>query len=100
MRTTGASHPWQGGWVIGLAGFAAVAMRQGRPERAGRLFGAAAVVRAGLGYPRWHAHHLEIERNVAVTKTQVDEAAFARAWAEGQAMTLEQAVAHAIDATR
>jgi hypothetical protein len=32
-----------------------------------------------------------------IVREQLDEAAFAAAWAEGQAMTLEQAIAYALE---
>jgi hypothetical protein len=37
------------------------------------------------------------ERYVAATRAQMDEAAFTIAWAAGQAMTLEQAIAYALE---
>ena len=37
------------------------------------------------------------ERSVAAARAQLDEAAFAAAWAEGRAMTLEQAILFALD---
>ena len=37
------------------------------------------------------------ERNPAALRTQLDPAAFDAAWAEGRAMTMEQAVAYALD---
>jgi hypothetical protein len=87
-----------GGIDICLAGFAAVAVKQVRPERAGRLFGGGvcAAARSGGG-PRWLAHQMEIERNIARARTQVHEATFAAAWAEGEAMSMEQAIAYAME---
>ena len=40
------------------------------------------------------------ERDTAETRAALGEAAFAAAWAEGRAMTLEQAVAYALDEPR
>jgi len=34
---------------------------------------------------------------VAAARSQLDEAAFATAWAAGQALTLEQAIAYALE---
>ncbi len=39
------------------------------------------------------------ERIVAAARSQLDEASFESAWAEGRAMPLEQAVAYALEAT-
>jgi len=36
------------------------------------------------------------EHLVATLRAQLDEAAFSRAWAEGQAMTMEQAIEYAL----
>ena len=45
-----------------------------------------------------HAFLAEYDRTVAAIQTQLDEAAFAAAWAEGRALTLEQAIAYALGA--
>jgi hypothetical protein len=39
----------------------------------------------------------DYDRDVAVARAQLGETAFAAAWAEGRAMTLEQAVAYALE---
>jgi hypothetical protein len=38
-----------------------------------------------------------VDRAVAATRRSLGEEAFAAAWAEGRAMTLEQALAYALD---
>jgi len=47
-------------------------------------------------YPLEPIHRVEYDRTVAAIQTQLNEAAFAAAWAEGRAMTLEQAIAYAL----
>jgi hypothetical protein len=37
-----------------------------------------------------------MDHDVAAVRAQLDDATFAAAWAEGQAMSLEQAVAYAL----
>jgi hypothetical protein len=37
------------------------------------------------------------ERSVAAARAQLDETTFAAAWAEGQRMSLKQAIAEALD---
>ncbi|HJZ45519.1 MAG TPA: hypothetical protein VKE41_00065 [Roseiflexaceae bacterium] len=37
------------------------------------------------------------DRDIATTRAQLDDATFAAAWAEGRAMTLEQAIAYALE---
>jgi hypothetical protein len=39
----------------------------------------------------------DYDRMVSTTRAQFDETTFAAAWAEGQTMTLEQAIAYALN---
>ncbi|HEX9922142.1 MAG TPA: hypothetical protein VGD99_05735, partial [Anaerolineae bacterium] len=57
-----------------------------------RLFGAAEILYENSVVRLEYADQVEYDRNVAVVRAQLDEATFAAAWAEGRAMTLEQAV--------
>jgi tetratricopeptide (TPR) repeat protein len=75
-----------------LDGCAWLAAAHGQPERAACLLGATEPMLAG-GVPTWRFAH---EQLAAAVRVQLDEAAFATAWAEGQAMTLEQAIAYAL----
>jgi hypothetical protein len=43
-----------------------------------------------------HFDRTNYERSVTAARAQLDEATFAKAWAEGQAMTLDKAVAYAL----
>jgi predicted ATPase/transcriptional regulator with XRE-family HTH domain len=79
-----------------LAGLGSVAALGEEPERAARLWGAAERLREAIGCRPAPAARLTYERAQAATRAQVGEAAFAAAWAEGQAMTLEQALAEAL----
>ena len=74
-----------------------LAVAQAEPERAGRLWGAAAVLREKLGVARSPNERVEHEDELNTARAQLDEVAFAAAWAEGRAMTLEQAVVEALD---
>ncbi len=38
-----------------------------------------------------------MDRDIGAVRTQLDPITFAAAWAEGQAMTLEQAVAYVLE---
>ena len=79
----------------GLAGLAAV---QAQPARALRLAGAAAAFREALG--KSHARNLQdwIERKLTPAQESLGTEATATAWAEGQAMGLERAIAYALEA--
>ena len=97
------SH-WQTAEALeGIA--AAVAMRAQRTSapRAGslwaaRLFGAADGLRETAGAPPFPPDRTRNQRSLAVARSQVDDTSFAAAWAEGRAMTLEQAIAEALTA--
>jgi tetratricopeptide (TPR) repeat protein len=80
-----------------LEGLSMVAGVQERPERAARLFGAAEILRESLGIPLPPVNRPRYERDVAAVCAQIDEVTFAAAWAAGRAMTLEQAIAGAVD---
>ncbi|MBZ0315556.1 MAG: LuxR C-terminal-related transcriptional regulator [Anaerolineae bacterium] len=67
----------------------------GEPEKAARLFGAAHTFLERSGALIDPSDQPEHDRNIAFVRTQLGEAAYEAAWAEGQAMTLDQAVAYA-----
>jgi predicted ATPase/DNA-binding XRE family transcriptional regulator len=82
-----------------LIGFASIATAKNHVERAVRLLGAAEVqiqidARGGL---REDFDQAERERLAKLLRTQLEEATFATNWAEGRAMTMEQAVAFALE---
>jgi tetratricopeptide (TPR) repeat protein len=80
-----------------LDGWSAVAAARGLAERALRLGGAAESLRAALNTPLSANERIDIEHSVAALRAQLDQATFAAAWAAGRAMTLEQAIAEALD---
>jgi predicted ATPase/DNA-binding CsgD family transcriptional regulator len=67
----------------------------GEPLRAARLFGAAQAYLQSSGTLIDPSDQPEHDRNMALVRAQLGEAAFDAAWAAGQAMTFEQAVAYA-----
>lgn len=77
-----------------LAGLAGVAGMQGQPERAARILGTVEAL-AELGAQTTTPYPIELERYVALTRAQLDEATFAAAWEAGRALSLEQAIAEA-----
>jgi hypothetical protein len=58
---------------------------------------AAAEMRAATGHPPIVGSEAIHERNAAAIRAQLGEAEVAAAWAEGRAMTMEQAVAYALE---
>jgi hypothetical protein len=65
--------------------------------RPARLYGAAARLRRDAGGARYAPDRPAYERDVAATRAQLSRPAFATAWAAGDAMTLEEAVAAALE---
>ncbi len=76
-----------------LEGLAGVVAAQGEPAWAARLYGAAEALRDANSIPIVPVYRAEYERSVAATRAQLGEQAFADVWAEGRAMTPEQALA-------
>jgi predicted ATPase/DNA-binding SARP family transcriptional activator len=74
-----------------------LATTQHQPARAGLLWGAAAMQREALGAAHSPHELIDHEREVSDARSQLGETAFAAAWARGRAMTLQQAIATALD---
>jgi predicted ATPase len=80
-----------------LEGLAAVACGEGRPERAAMLLGAAEALRDAIGAAIPLAERAGHHRTLAAARAALDEHDFAMAWARGRAMTLDQAIARALE---
>ena len=80
-----------------LEGLASIAVVEGHLERATQLFGAAEAIRNAIGVPLPPVERANYERSVTRVHAQCDAASFATAWAVGQTMTPEQAIAYACD---
>jgi hypothetical protein len=76
--------------------FAGLAMVQGHSEQAVRLWRAAESIRATLGLTLLPTERERYDRDRTAVRATLDEERFGIAWKEGQAMTLEQAVAYAL----
>jgi non-specific serine/threonine protein kinase len=80
-----------------LAGLGSVAALDEEPQRAARLWGAVEARREITGKRAAPTARAIYERAMAVARAQLDEDAFAAAWAAGRAMSLEQAIAYALE---
>jgi DNA-binding NarL/FixJ family response regulator len=89
-------HGGRRGIVDCIAALAGVAGAEGQPERAAQLFGAVEALREVIRTYVTHSDQIEYDRNVAAVRAQLDEATFTRAWAEGRALTMEEAVDYAL----
>ena len=85
--------------IESLEGYATVAALQGETERAARLFGAASVARQRINIPVPAPDRPLYEKYLALARDRLDEQAWARAWDAGCRMTLDEAVADALNAT-
>jgi non-specific serine/threonine protein kinase len=72
-------------------------MAQGQAEKAVRLFGAAAALRASIGSVIDPADQANYERNRKSLQDKLGKERFAAARDEGRAMNMEQAVAYALE---
>jgi hypothetical protein len=66
------------------------------PEQAVQLWGAAEALRDVIGAPLPPNEHSRYECGIEAVRAQFDEAGYASAWAEGQTMSLDEAIAYAL----
>jgi non-specific serine/threonine protein kinase len=83
--------------ALGLESLAWVAAASGQSRRAARLCGAAEALREVLGVPLSPAQRTGHDQAVQAMRATLGEEAFAAAWAAGRALSLEQAVALALE---
>lgn len=76
---------------------AAIQAARGSPLDAGRLWGAAEALREAIGISLPPADREERDRSLAAARGSADEAAFAPAWSEGHAASLEQILPPILD---
>jgi predicted ATPase/DNA-binding SARP family transcriptional activator len=86
------------GMVACLAGFAAIAVIQGRFERAAGLMSAVEKQLSSFGIRLLHLDRIEYDRNLSLLFEKLDEKTLARFWAKGKGISLEQAIAFAMEA--
>jgi len=79
-----------------LEGLAALACDQGQLERSCVLLGAAEQLRNTISTPLSTAEQADHERCLSTVRAKLDGAVFADAWAQGQAMSTEAAIAYAL----
>ncbi len=83
--------------IITLGAIAGPLAAKGQPERAARLQGATEALLDAMGARYQPGDQPEYEHYIAITREQLDEAAIEDAWAQGQAMSMEEAVAYALE---
>jgi predicted ATPase/class 3 adenylate cyclase len=90
---------YQRGIADVLQTLAGVAAAQNQPERAARLFGAADAIFETIQVQPVPYQRVQRERDIAIISAQLDEAAFAAAQAKGRAMSMDEAIALALEST-
>jgi len=80
-----------------LEALACLAVAEAQWERAARLFGAAERLGKTIGVLIAPIERAECERDMAAARAALGEPAFAAAWAAGQALTLDQVIACALE---
>jgi predicted ATPase/DNA-binding CsgD family transcriptional regulator len=83
--------------ALHLAGLSGPAGAFGNPERAAQLLGASDGLLKTMGLRQQPSDQPEIDRYEAAIRKQLDDDAFRSAWEKGQAMSLEQAIAFALE---
>jgi tetratricopeptide (TPR) repeat protein len=86
-----------GGSAWCLERLAEVARAQGRAKKAVRLYGAASALRASIGSVIDSVDQPEYDSKLTALRAELGEERYTAAWDEGHAMTLDQAVAHALE---
>ena len=89
-------HDRPGGIVENLCLFANYLAAEGRAEMAVRLLSRAEVLRAEIGGVSSWVTEMN-EETLTTIRAQLDEAAFAEAWEQGRTLTVDEAVALALD---
>ncbi len=80
-----------------LEGFAYLALAEARAQRAARLLGAAEAVLTSSKTFLLTTERVRQDRTLAAVRAALSEEAFTAAWAEGGALSLEQAVEYALE---
>ena len=87
------------GGIYYVWGFGKLSVLRGRPVRAATLWGASEALREQMGMA---LSHLDLaasgyEQDLAAVRSALGEASFDAAWAEGRAMSFEQAIEYALE---
>lgn len=94
--------------VLGGLGFIANCMEEiaivvcaeGQLDGAARLFGVASTLRDTLQTPMAPDDRADYERSVAIARVELNEPTFTAAWAQGEAMTMDEAFEYAFELAR
>ena len=85
------------GTAVALEGMAQLYVVTGKPERAARLIGWADAVRKKIGDLRPKIEQVDMENLISTCLVKMGEVAFSDAYDEGRNMTLDEALAYALE---
>jgi tetratricopeptide (TPR) repeat protein len=85
------------GAIACLAGFAAIGLAQGKYERAAQIMATVETQLTLIGIRLLPVDKMEYERNLAILRAKLDEKTLTKFWAKGKGLSLEQAVAFALE---
>jgi non-specific serine/threonine protein kinase len=80
-----------------LRRIAGICGEQQQADRAAKLFGAVEALGETVNIKLPPLDRADLDRDVAAARAQLDESTFTAAWGEGRKMTLEQAIAFALE---
>jgi len=83
--------------ALSLEAFAGLTAKESRPEQAALLWGAAEALREEIEAPLPPNERERYHHEVAVVRQVLGAEKFSTAWAQGRAMTMEQAIAYALE---
>ena len=84
------------GVILGIEGIAYAVAAEGRPRQAARLRGAASALRARLHDPIRPSQRAEYDQALATLRDALGAEAFDAVWAEGAALSFDEAIAAAL----
>ena len=85
--------------IYAMEGLASLNVNQEQPERAAQLFAWADTMREKISNPRPPVEQNSVEKDLEIIHSQMDDAIFDELWSEGGKLTLERAIALALEET-
>jgi predicted ATPase len=87
------------GVIACVAGFADIAVAQGKFARAAQIMGVVETQLASMGMRLLPVDKMEYERNLAVLRAKLDEKTLSRFWTKGKGLSLDDAIVFALEET-
>jgi non-specific serine/threonine protein kinase len=85
------------GIAAAITGLAELALEVGNPSRAAQLYGIIEDRLAALSLPLYITDRVEFNNGISTLRTRLDEKTYAKFWTRGKAMSLDEAIAFALE---